>query len=346
MNGTMHIDPSAMRAFIAEVMKSAGCTSTEAMIVADVLVEADMRGVFSHGVMRTTSYVEMIDDGRMQPSAQIEEVSSGPAVAVLNANHAVGPVSASFGIDRAIELAKAGATGFVFVRNGSHFGPAAHWALRATEADCVGFCSSNGGGASGVLAYGSREMGLTNGPICWAVPGNEHPALVADMAVGAAAMGKVRVAQAAGESIPADWGVDASGLPTTDPAALAQLNPFAGPKGSGLGFVMETLSGILAGAVPRVNREPGDPQPVGQVFAAINIAAFRPVGEFQADVDDAIERLHAIPPAPGNDKVLAPGEPEWQCRERALTEGLEYPDGLLDRVASTAQRLGVIPFWI
>jgi LDH2 family malate/lactate/ureidoglycolate dehydrogenase len=327
-------------------MAAAGCTNPEAELVADVLVEADLRGVFSHGVMRLTSYAEMIKDGRMRPGAEIREVISHGSVVVLDANHSVGPVSAAFGIDRAIELATAGATAFVFVRNGSHFGPAAHWALRATEADCVGFCLSNGGGASGVLAYGSREIALTNGPICWAVPGNEHPALVADMAVGAAAMGKVRVAQAVGESIPADWGLDASGLPTTDPAALAMLNPFAGPKGSGLGFVMETMSGILAGAIPRVNREPSDPESVGQVFAAINIAAFRPVDEFQSDVDDAIERLHAIPPAPGIDKVLAPGEPEWQSRERALTEGLEYPDGLLHRVASTAQRLGVIPFWI
>ena len=132
-------------------------------------------------------------------------------------------------------LRRRGATGFVFVRNGTHFGPAAHWALRAAAHDCIGFCVSNGGGVAGVLAYGSREVALTNGPIAWAIPGGRHPALVADMAVGAAAMGKVRVAQAAGTSIPADWGVDASGQPTTDPAALVNLIPFAGPKGFGSG---------------------------------------------------------------------------------------------------------------
>lgn len=345
MTDTERIDPQTMRVFATKVMAAAGCTAAEAELVADMLVEADLRGVFSHGVMRVTSYAEMISNGRMRPGAEIREVVSRPSVAVLDANNAVGPVSAALGVDRAVELAKAGATGFVFVRDGAHFGPAAHWALRATAADCIGFCVSNGGGASGVLAYGSREVALTNGPICWAIPGNERPAIVADMAVGAAAMGKVRVAQAAGESIPADWGVDASGRPTTDPAALAMLNPFAGPKGYGLGIVMETLAGILAAAIPRVNRQPGGPQPVGQVFGAINIAAFRPVDKFRADVDDAIDRLHAIPPAPGNEEVLAPGEPEWRRRDRALAHGLEYPDGLLDDVEDTAQRLGVTPFW-
>ena len=244
-----------------------------------------------------------------------------------------------------MELAKAGATGFVFVRNGTHFGPAAHWALRAAAHDCIGFCVSNGGGVAGVLAYGSREVALTNGPIAWAIPGGRHPALVADMAVGAAAMGKVRVAQAAGTSIPADWGVDVAGRPTTDPAELANLIPFAGPKGFGLGIVTETLAGILAGAVPRANRTPDSPQPVGQVFGAINIAAFRPVAEFHADVDETIDRLHAIPPAEGSAGVLAPGEPEWRNRARSMAEGLGYPPGLLDDVAATARGLGVAPFW-
>ena len=126
---------------------------------------------------------------------------------------------------------------------------------------------------------------------------------------------------------------------------MVDLLPFAGPKGYGLGIVTETLAGILAGAVARVNRKPDDPQPVGQVFGAINIAAFRPVAEFQADVDDAIDRLHAIPPAEGSDGVLAPGEPEWRRREQSLADGIEYPDGLLDDVAVTARGLGVAAAW-
>jgi len=339
------IDHPTMLTFAADVMAAAGCSPEEAASVADVLVEADLRGLFSHGVMRLTLYTDWIREGRMRPGAEIREVVSGPAVAVLNADGAPGPVSAARGVDRAVELALAGAAAFVFVKNGTHFGPAAHWALRAAERDCIGFCSSNGGGVAGVLAFGSRDVALTNGPIAWALPGARHPALVADMAVGAAAMGKVRVARAAGESIPDDWGVDAAGRPTTDPNALVDLLPFAGPKGYGLGIVTETLAGILAGAVARVNRKPDDPQPVGQVFGAINIAAFRPVAEFQADVDDAIDRLHAIPPAEGSDGVLAPGEPEWRRREQSLADGIEYPDGLLEDVAVTARGLGVAPAW-
>ena len=249
MTDSRRVDHNTMRTFAADVMAAAGCSAAEAAIVAEMLVEADMRGVYSHGVMRLTPYTEWIGEGRMRPGAEIREVVSAPAIAVFDAEWALGPVSAARGVDRAVELALAGAAAFVFVQNGTHFGPAAHWALRAAEHDCIGFCSSNGGGVAGVLAYGSREVALTNGPIAWAIPGGRHPALVADMAVGAAAMGKVRVARTAGASIPDDWGVDASGRPTTDPHALVDLLPFAGPKGYGLGIVTETLAGILAGAV-------------------------------------------------------------------------------------------------
>ena len=104
-----------MRAFAADVMAAAGCSAAEADIVAEVLVEADMRGVYSHGVMRLTPYTEWIREGRMRPGAEIREVASSPAMAVLDAGAAVGPLSAAVGVDRAVELAKAGATGFVFV---------------------------------------------------------------------------------------------------------------------------------------------------------------------------------------------------------------------------------------
>ena len=252
MTDVPRIDHQTMRAFAADVMAAVGCSAAEADIVAKVLVEADMRGVYSHGVMRLTPYTEWIREGRMRPGAEIREVASSPAMAVLDAGAAVGPLSAAVGVDRAVELAKAGATGFVFVRNGTHFGPAAHWALRAAAHDCIGFCVSNGGGVAGVLAYGSREVALTNGPIAWAIPGRSDirrwwPTWP---------LARPRWARCGWRRPPARrfqptgaWMRPVS--PTTDPAALANLIPFAGPKGFGLGIVTETLAGILAGAVPR-----------------------------------------------------------------------------------------------
>ena len=233
----------------------------------------------------------------------------------------------------------------VCVHNGRHFGPAAHWALQAVEAGCVAFVTSSGGGASGVLAFGSRTPALTNGPIAWALPAGKNYPVVADMAVGFSALGKVRVAAATGQSIPADVGVDAEGNPTTDPNQLVWLNPFAGPKGFGLGIVMETLSGILAGATAAVNRTADHLGTVGQVFVAIRVEAFRPLAEFVADMDETIDAIHVLQPAEGFDRVLVPGEPEWLKRADALEHGIGYPAGLLDAVAETGRAYGVEPEW-
>ena len=343
--GNGRIAPTQMRVFATDVMAAAGCPGSEAALVADVLLEADLRGVFSHGVTRLTTYALDIKEGRVRPGAEVREQRAGPAFAVYDAQQAPGASSSTTGMQRAIALAHDGATAFVFVNNGTHFGPAAHWALLAAEAGCIGFATSNGGGRSAVLAYGSREPALTNGPIAWAIPAGRHPAIVADMAVGASALGKVRVAQASGQAIPADWGVDVDGNPTTDPAQLVFLNPFAGAKGYGLGIVMETLAGILAGAVPFANRGPEGSMVVGQVFGAINIEVFRPLDDFRSEVDDTIDRIHAIEPADGVERVMVPGEPEWRRRDAAMATGIDYPVGLLDVVAETGRSYDVPTFW-
>ena len=334
-----------MRTFTSDVMHAAGVPSQRAELIADVLVEADARGVFSHGVTRITPYTAEIRQGSVNPSAEICVISERPATAVLDAQGAPGAVSASAAMGRAIELAKDGAAAMVCVRNGRHFGPAAHWALKAVDAGCVAFVTSSGGGASGVLAFGSRQPALTIGPIAWAIPADKHPAVVADMAVGFSALGKVRVAAATGQDIPADVGVDQDGNATTDPTKLVWLNPFAGPKGFGMGIVMETLSGILASATAAVNRGPDDRGQVGQVFAAISVESFRPLSDFTTDVDRTIDAVHALNPAEGFESVLVPGEPEWIKRSDAYMNGIGYPNGLLEAVAQTATEYGVAPVW-
>ncbi len=334
-----------MHAFARQVMQAAGAPQDRAGLIADVLVEADARGVFSHGITRLTPYTDEIRTGLVVPAAEVLPLRERPATAALDAQGAPGAVSAQAAMTRAIELAHAGGVGVVSVRNGRHFGPAAHWALQAVDAGCIAFVTSSGGGASGVLAYGSRAPALTNGPIAWAIPaGRRHP-VVADMAVGFSALGKVRVAAATGQAIPADVGVDADGAPTTDPAQLVWLNPFAGPKGFGLGIVMETLAGIIAGATPAVNRGPEHPGVVGQVFAVVHIEAFRPLADVAADVDRTIDAIHALRPAEGFQRVLVPGEPEWLNRAQAQAHGIGYPRGLLDAVAHTAAQYGVAPVW-
>ena len=336
-----------MRTFTSKVMQAAGVPGPRADLIADVLVEADARGVFSHGVTRVTPYSAEIREGVINPTANISVIREHASTTVLDAQGAPGAVSSDEAITRAIDLAQQGAAAMVCVQNGRHFGPAAHWALRAVKAGCIAFVTSSGGGHSYVLAYGSRKPAMTNGPIAWAIPAGAHHPVVADMAVGFSAMGKVRVAAQTGQTIPPDVGVDREGNPTTDPNELVWLNPFAGPKGFGLGIVMETLSGILANAMAAVNRGPAerDQGIVGQVFAVINVEAFRSLDDFTADVDRTISAIHDLKPSEGFDQVLAPGEPEFLKKSESVAHGIGYPAGLLEAVAATAKDYGVDPVW-
>ena len=336
-----------MQTFTSKVMQAAGVPDLRANLIADVLIEADARGVFSHGVTRVTPYSAEIRQGVINPTAEIRVIREHASTMVLDAQGAPGAVSSNEAVTRAINLAQQGAAAMVCVQNGRHFGPAGHWALRAVEAGCIAFVTSSGGGHSYVLAYGSRKPAMTNGPIAWAIPAGQHHPVVADMAVGYSAMGKVRVAAQTGQSIPPGVGVDREGNPTTDPNELVWLNPFAGPKGFGLGIVMETLSGILANATAAVNRGPSerDQGIVGQVFAVINVAAFRSLDDFTMDVDRTINAIHVLEPADGFDRVLVPGEPEFLKKSDSVTHGIGYPSGLLDAVAATAKEYGVDPVW-
>ena len=224
----------ALEGFVQRVFAALGLPEGAALAVAQSLVAADLEGIPSHGVMLVPMYVERLRAGSVSREVAARVVHDGGAAVVLDAGHALGQLTSAQAVGIVIERARAHGLAAVAVRNGFHFGTAGHWARRIAGDGLIGVALCNTRPL--MPAPGGAERLVGNNPLAVALPAADGPALIVDMALSASAMGKVRLAAAAGQPIPEGWAADEHGRPTTDAAAAIKgmLLPAAGPKGFGL----------------------------------------------------------------------------------------------------------------
>jgi LDH2 family malate/lactate/ureidoglycolate dehydrogenase len=323
------VDPEKARAFAASVYESHGMPAADAALVADSLVQADLWGHQSHGVLRLDWYRARIRAGRMSARTSAEFVANRGAMALIDGHDGVGQVLANRAMNEAIERAKQHGIGAVGVRNSNHFGTAMYYTRRAAQAGCVGFLSTN---ASPAMApWGGREKKVGNNPWSIAAPAGTRPPLVLDIANTAVARGKVYLARQRGESIPEGWALDAQGRPTTDPRAAIEgiILPLGGHKGYGISVMMDVLSGVLTGsAFASAVHGPYQSEHrsgAGHLAIAIDVEAFQPRADFEQHIDALIAELKSTPRAPGVEEIFYPGEIEARQAERNAREGLALP---------------------
>ena len=242
---TVAVDAHRLVTAVAEILMAVGIKAEDAEVVATDLVDADLEGVASHGVMLLPMYVDRITKGSVSRLSAGEVVSDRGSAIVIDAGNALGQLTARQAVELAVARAQEIGMAAVAVRNGFHFGTAGRYARLMAAQNCIGIVLSNTRPL--MPAPGGAEPLVGNNPIAVALPSAGEFAVEADMALSATAMGKIRLAAAAGQSIPADWALDADGNPTTDPAAAIKgmLLPAAGPKGFGLAFVIDLLCGGL-----------------------------------------------------------------------------------------------------
>lgn len=301
--------PDRLHRFAVDALCAVGVPMPDAGQTADVLVDADLRGLASHGILRLPLYVDRVRRGMMAAQATITVIEDRPALAHLDANFALGPVAGIAATDMASVKAKAGGVGLVLMRQASHFGTAGYYARRIAEGGLVGVVASNT--AAMLAAPGGQRGTVGNNPLAVAFPdGAGGVAFVTDLSFGAVALGKIIVAKSEGRPIPPNWALDTDGQPTTNPAAaLASgvLQAMAGSKGFALALAVEALSGLLSGAdfgtqVKSIYRDPDQPQNLGQIFLALDPTAFLTPAEYA----DRIAALRAM--------VMASTTPGAQAR--------------------------------
>jgi LDH2 family malate/lactate/ureidoglycolate dehydrogenase len=330
--------------FAAALLQAAGVSPTDSSDVARALVDADARGVGSHGVARLPVYLDRIAAGGTSATATAQVERAHGAVAVVDGNNALGLVVGRFGMRTALRLARQHGVGAVTCRRSGHFGAAAEFARMGPGQDCVAIAMTNVNVS--MAPWGGITPLLGNNPVAIAAPTGGAP-FVLDMALSTAARGKIRLAAARGEQIPPGWALTADGSPTLDPvAALAGLiTPLGGPKGSGLAIAVDILCALLSGAATSPDVRPqsalAQAQDVGHFFLAVHVPAFLDLAAFRARIDAMLDRIRASERAAGVSEILAPGDLERRAEERADREGIRLQQSTWRALLAKAAELGV-----
>lgn len=334
------VPASELLALCRTVFGVRGMTDDGAAYAAATLVEADLRGIESHGVTRLPQFATALETGAFNPRGVPKVVRQRGAFAQLDGDGAMGAIAARDAVDHAIGLAAEHGVGLVTVNNSNPFGAAYLYPLRAVDRGMIGHITTNGPRVMPVHGSGRRSIG--NNPLAWAVPTRQEPPIVLDMACMVAARGKISLAAREGRAIPAGWALDADGAATTDPvAALAgHLLPLGGAKGSGLAVVNELLAGALAGA--RVLGDVADgvvatghfeaPTRIGHFVVVVDPSAVMPLDRFLDRVEQVRDELRSTPAADGVDRVLMPGELEFETRAHRLQHGVPLAASTVDQL--------------
>jgi LDH2 family malate/lactate/ureidoglycolate dehydrogenase len=332
----------------AGVFMGLGASEEEAELVSSLLVEANLTGFDSHGMIRLPIYARGIKMGAVKPGAEVRVVEETPSTAVIDGGWNFGQVVARQAMKVCIEKARNSIIGLVTVRNSQHVGRCNTYAEMALEHDMIGIMSVNS--ASYVAPFGGKDKQLGTNPLCFAIPAGEEPPMVLDMATSVWARGKIMVYLARGEELPEGVFMDADGNPTTDPSwytkggVLRTLGGIAGYKGYGLSLLVEILTGILTGGGTS-NSEKYRARPFyggnGIFMMAIDIGRITDIDRFKAEVDELFRKVKTSALAPGSEGILIPGDPERIMKEKRLREGIYIENKTWGEIASLAEKLGV-----
>jgi uncharacterized oxidoreductase len=334
------------------LLKAAGASDEEAEVVTRFLVNANLAGVDSHGVIPNLAiYVQGIRSGAIKPGAKIEVRKDTPSTALVDGNWGFGQMICSRAMEIAVGKAKNTGVGAVGVFNCNHIGRLAEYAQMAVENGMVGFIAANC--EPYVAPYGGRTPVLGSNPLCYGIPAGNGKAIVVDYATGAAAEGKVRASLFKSERLPPGWIVDSHGRPSTNPADLYEpplpperiklagaLLSFGGYKGYGMGLVVDILAGILTGAGSSQDMTSGW-LANGVFMTALKIDNFAPLNEFEERVAKLTKAIKNTPKAEGFEEILIPGEPETRERERRLKNGIPISDMAWQPLVEACKQYGL-----
>ncbi|CAN5380703.1 Ldh family oxidoreductase [soil metagenome] len=328
---------------VARLLSAVGVPETDASTVATALIAADRSGISSHGTLLAPLYIDRILQGSVKANGEPTVIRDLGAIVALDAEHSLGQTSSDTAMALAVEKAKKFGIGAVTVRHAFHFGAADRYVESAANAGLIGIAASN---TRPLLpAPGGARAVIGNNPLAVGIPRSGGDPIVVDLAMSEVALGRIRVAAAAGETIPEGWATDSLGESTTDPveAIAGMLLPMGGPKGYGLAIVVEMLTGVLGGGafgpdVKGLYADPAIPYDCSLFFLAIDPSFFDE--SFLSRSDELARWIETSPTAPGVDRVFLPGQ-RRAVKRAANSELVPLAPSLLDALHAAAERAGI-----
>lgn len=348
-----YVDCHKLRDFATEALTKVDVPREDAAIIADTFVEADLRGIDTHGVLRLAPYMKMFSEGNINPRPNLSIVKETPTTALIDADDAAGNVASVRAVEIAIKKARDSGVGIVGVKNSTHNCMLAYYPMMALEHDMISLMTTNA--PPQVPAYGGLTKLLSTNPYAAAIPAGEELPVVVDMASTLVALGKVRLSATLGKTIPLGWGLNGNGEPTEDPNAILQggfLAWLGGAKGYSLAVLANILSGVLTGGSfgpqnfpPYSTAEYGN-QLIreGHFIIVLRIDNFMPVDEFKSRMDAMIRETKASEPAKGFSRVLLPGEPEFENKSQRLKTGIPVSHPVWEKLNGVKEKYELAGF--
>lgn len=336
--------------FTTRVFRKLGVGEEDAHITADMLVKTDLRGIDSHGVARLKAYVEGIKEGLINPKPETKLFSQAPATAIMDGDKGLGFVVGYRAMMEAMRRAEAVGTGFVTVRNSTHFGAGSNYSIMALSRNLIGISMTTGG--IRMVVPGSTGGGGGINVMSVAVPTSQEAPFVLDIATTVAAVGKTEIALRKSVNIPEGWVVDKENKPIVDPSkALAEgaWLPLGGTpqlgsyKGFGLSVVVDILSSVLSGSIPcpEFPNEPNSRLKGNHFLGALNINGFMPADEFKTAMDKMVKVYRALPKAEGVDRIYLAGELEQKTEQERRSKGIPLDPVIINTLQEIAKELKI-----
>jgi len=341
------ISYDSLKKFCVSLFLKLGLESEPADIISQALLEADLRGVHSHGLLRLPIYVKRMELGLVNKKAVPRVIKETAATAVLDGEHGMGHYTSYRAMWLAVSKARKTGIGAVGVRNSTHFGVSAYYGLLAVENGQIGIVLSNT--TPLMAATGGAQRLIGNNPLCIAIPARGYAPIVLDMACSNAAIGKIQLAAREGREIPPGWGADKNGVETTDPKAvldMGMLMPVGGHKGYGLALVIDIIAGVLTGSgfgkeVTPLYHDFINKQRTGHFMVAIDINHFINREFFFDRLDLLLNSIKNSPKAPGVKEIFLPGEIEDAYKRKSLEQGVALPKSIIDELITLAERFNL-----
>jgi hydroxycarboxylate dehydrogenase B len=350
---TIHVPAGALTDFCAEIFQRVGSRPEEARAVAASLVDANLTGHDSHGVLRVPRYVDWVRSGDTVPNQTIARLVDTPVIAVLDGRHGFGQIVAPEAVDIGVAKAKAAGLSAVALRNSGHVGRVGEWAERAATAGMISIHFVNAAGSILVAPFGGVERRLSTAPFSVGIPREGADPVVLDFATSLVAEGKVNVASFGGKPLPPDALIGPDGALSGDPAllygpldgeghrnhalGLGAIRAFGEHKGSGLALICELLGGSLTG---NGATEPNRKFANGMFSLYLDPDQIDPSHVFDADMARYLAWFREAKVAPG-EAVLTPGEPERMARAKRMATGVPLPEEAWEAILASARSVGV-----
>ena len=343
-----HLYPAKrLEAFGASALTALGLPEQDAALCAVRMIDADLRGVDTHGIFRLNHYSQRIKAGGINLHPQVHTVRENAVTALVDGDNGMGHVVMNFATELAIRKAAESGLAWIGTFNGNHAGAGAVYSTMPVAHDMVGMYMTVAN-ANHMAPWGGVELILGTNPISVAIPAGEEPPVVLDIATTVTSYGKVKLAAQKGESIPVGWMIDRKGQPLTDPRRSSEgfLLPIGGYKGYGLNVIIGMLAGVLNGAafgrnVVDFNKDVVSRNNSGHMIMAMRVDNFQPVESFKQEMDRVIREIRESKRMEGVDRIWLPGEIEhYRIRER-LKNGIPLAPIVVSNLRQLAVELNL-----